>query len=319
MGVADYGRLTSITRGLVLPKIIDQIGDDHPLFDKLINKAKLETKGTQIEQAVKYRHNSQGGSYAGLDPLDTAQEITRTKAIFPWKQMYQPIVINNIELAKNGGSNAEVANLMETEMEEAKDSLTDKFCSKLFLDGTGNDGKDIDGLVAMVDDSTNVDVYGGITRSTYTWFKSNYTASVGALTLADMATMHDSCSNGNDQPDLIVTTKTVRSFYEALLEAQIRFEVGGKLDGGSLNVSFRGVEIIADEYCTAGYMYFLNMKKLKTKTLAHPDFPTDSRGFSVSEMQQPTNQDGKVGFIFWYGNFYNQEPRKSGVLRGITS
>lgn len=318
MGVADYGRLTSITRGLVLPSIIDQIGDAHPLFDKLINKAKLETKGTQIEQAVKYRHNSQGGSYAGLDPLDTAQEITRTKAIWQWKQMYQPIVISNIELAKNGGSDAEVADLMEVEMEEAKESLTDKFCGKIFLDGTGNDGKDIDGLVAMVDDGTNVDVYGGITRSTYTWFKANYTASVGTLALSDLATMFDSCSNGSDEPDLIVTTKTVRSAYEALMVGLIRYEVGGKFDGGGTKFTFRGCEIIVDEYCTAGYMYFLNMNKIKTKVLAHPQFPTDKRGFAVSDMRTPVNQDGEVGFIFWYGNFYNEEPRKSGVLLGIS-
>jgi hypothetical protein len=319
MAVTDYGRLTSITRGLVLPRIIDQIGDDHPLFDKLINKAKLETKGTQIEQAVKYAHNTQGGSYAGLDPLDTNLEITRTKAIFQWKQMYQPIVISNIELAKNGGSDAEVADLMEVEMEEAKESLTDKFCTRLFLDGTGNDSKDIDGLVALVDDGTNVDEYGGITRTTYTWWKANYTATVGSLYLSDIATMFDSCSNGQDQPSLIVTTKTVLSIYEALLQSQIRFESGAKLDGGMKGASFRGCPMIADEYCTSGYMYFLNMDKIKTKVLAHPQFPTDKRGFAVSDMREPTNQDGQVGFIFWYGNFYNEEPRKSGVLRGITA
>jgi hypothetical protein len=314
----DYGRLTSITRGKVLPGIIDQIGDDHPLFKMLINKAQLVTRGTQIEQPVKYRHNSQGGSFAGLDPLNTALENTRTKAIFPWKQMYQSIVISNIEQAKNGGSDAETENLMTVEMEEAKTSLTDKFCTKLFLDGTGNDEKDIDGLVAMVDDGTNVDVYGGITRSTYTWWKSNYTASVGSLYLSDMATMMDSCSNGSDEPDMLITTKTVKSAYEALLAAQIRFESGSRLDGGAKELAFRGALITADEYCTAGYMYFLNTKKLKTKVLAHPQFPTDKRGFAVSDMREPVDQDGQVGFIFWYGNFYNEEPRKSGVLRGIT-
>lgn len=319
MAVTDYGRLTSITRGKVLPSIIDQIGDAHPLFDRLMKKAKLLTQGTQIEQAVKYRHNSQGGSYAGLDPLDTAQETTRTKAVWQWKQIYQPIVISNIELAKNGGSDAEIANLMEVEMEEAKESLTDKFCTQLFGDGTGNDSKDIDGLVAAVDDSTNVDTYGGITRSTYTWFKANYTASVGSLYLSDLATMFDSCSNGQDQPTLLVTTKTVLSIYEALLQSQIRFDSGAKLDGGMKGASFRGVPMIADEYCTAGYMYFLNEDKFRMFVLAHPKFPTDKKGFAVSEMREPTNQDGEVGFIFWYGNLVNLEPRKSGVLRGITA
>lgn len=166
MAVVDYNNLTSITREKVLPSIVDQIGKDHPLFGRLMNAAKRWGGGTTIEQPVKYRHNSQGGSYSGLEALDTGQEKTRTRAKWSVKQIHQPIVLSNIDLAKNGGE--KIADLMATEMDEAKESLTDKFNTMLFSDGTGNSSKDLTGLHAAVDDGTNVATYGDIDRSTLT-------------------------------------------------------------------------------------------------------------------------------------------------------
>lgn len=321
MAFADWNNLTSITREKVLPKIVDQIGKDHPLLGRLFNSAKLWSGGKSLDIPVKYRHNAQGGSYSGLDTLDTGQEKTRTRATFSVKQLYQPIVLSNIDLAQNGGE--KIADLMDTEMEEAKESLRDKFCTQLFGDGTGNGSKDLTGLVAAIDDSTNVDTYGGILRSTYTWFKANYTASIGSLMISDMATMFDSCKSGQDTPSIIVTTETVWSAYEALLQPQVRFqsEASGynSGDGGMKALSFRGVPVIADEYCTAGYMYFINEKYLNLYYMKHPKFPTDKNGFIVTDMREPVNQDGQVGFILWYGNLVNSQPRRSGVLRGVTA
>jgi hypothetical protein len=321
MAFADYNNLTSITREKVLPKIVDQIGKDHPLLGRFFNSAKQWSGGTTIQQPVKYRHNSQGGSYSGLELLDTGQEKTRTRAKWEVKQVYQPIVLSNIDLAKNGGE--KVADLMDTEMQEAHSSLEDKFCTQFFGDGTGNGSKDITGLIAAIDDSTNVDTYGDIVRSTYTWWKSNYTAAVGSLMLSDLATMYDSCKSGQDSPSILATTETVWSAYEALLQPQVRFqsEASGynSGDGGMKALSFRGTPMIADEYCTSGYMYFINEKYLDLYFMKHPKHSTDGRGFTVTPLREPTNQDGQVGFILWYGNLINTQPRKSGVLRGVTA
>ena len=140
MAFGDWTQLTSITREKVLPKIEDQIGKDHPLLGRLWENIKLWNGGSRLEIPVKYRQNSQGGSYSGLDVLNTAQEQTRTRAFFNIKQIYQPIVLANIDLAKNGGE-GKVADLMDAEMEECRESLTDKLCSQLFSDGTGNGSK----------------------------------------------------------------------------------------------------------------------------------------------------------------------------------
>lgn len=319
---SDFDQLTSITREKVLPKIEDQISKDHPFLGRLWSNMKVWNGGKRLDIPVKYRHNTQGGSYSGLDTLNTAMETTRTRASFNVKQIYQPIVLANIDLAKNGGES--IADLMDTEMEEAKSSLTDKFCTQLFGDGTGNGGKDLTGIKAAIgNDGTSSAAYGDITLGTYTWFKGNYTAGVGALTLADLATMFDSCKSGQDSPSIILTTELIWSKYESLLQPQVRFqsEASGynSGDGGMKALSFRGVPMIADEYCTSGDMYFINEKYVTLYFMKHPKFPTDAKGFAVTPLRDPVNQDGQVGFIFWYGQLVNSNPRRSGRLAGVTA
>lgn len=320
MAFADWNNLTSITREKVLPKIVDQISKDQPLLGRLFDNISLWKGGKTIEQPVKYRHNSQGGSYSGLEVLSTSQEQTRTRAQWEVKQLYQPIVLSNIDLAKNKGEG--VADLMATEMEEAEESLKDKFCTQLFSDGTGNNGKNLTGLIAAIDDSTYVDTYGGIVRSTYTWFKANYSNANTALTVALMATMFDSCTSGQDSPDLIVTTKTLFTKYEAVAQTYIRFMAQNgsvnKADMGIKGLSFRGALVIADEYCPSGNMWFINTKYVRLFYMKHPEHPTDKRGFAMTPLRNPVNQDGQVGFIFWYGQLVNLKPVRSGRMIGLS-
>jgi len=323
MAVTDWDNLTSITREKVMPKIVDQIGLDQPLLKRFFDSAVLLAGGNYLDVPVKYRFNSQGGSYAGLETLSTNQEQTRTRARFSIKQVYQSIVLSNIDIAKNGGNDAtKIADIMSTEMEEARESLKDKFCSQLFGDGTGNGNKDITGLKAAIDDGTVVDNYGGIVRTSYTWWKSQLTTSFGSVTLGKLATIFDLAKSGADVPSIIVTTEVLWSAFEALLQTQVRFTSNGgsvSADGGLGKISFRGVEIIADEYCPAGEIYLINEKYVKMFYMNHPKHPTDSNGLAMSPLREPVDQDGQVGYILFYGNIYNTQPRRSARATGATA
>ena len=318
MAVTDWDNVTAITREKILPGIEDQIVKNNALFRRLFGKAKRQDGGQRIEQVVRYANSGQGGWYAGLDTLDTAQEQSRTRAYWEWRQAHQPIVISNIDQAKNGGSEA-VFKLLAEESKDAALSLQDKFGIALF---TKQSGDQMESLVDAVDDQTNVDFYGGITRSNYSWWEGQYNGTGGTISLTMLATQYDLCFSGADRPTIIPTTKTLWSAYEALLQPQVRFQFATagypKIDGGFDTMFFRGTPIIADEYCTSGYIYYLNEKHLQVVTLKHPDYPTDKMGFTTTKMREPTDQDGKVGYILWYGNLICTEPRKQGVIRSVT-
>ena len=206
--------------------------------------------------------------------------------------------------------------------EDTKDAILaaeDKIGTALYTKQTGDA---MDSLVDGCDDSTNTDSYGGITRSTYTWWKGQYNGTGGELSLAMLATQFDLCASGGDKPTIIVTTPALWSAYEALLQPQVRINLSTagypKIDGGFDTLMYRGVPIVADEYCTSGYMYFINEKYWNWVTMKHPDFPTDSRGFTTTPMRVPTDQDGKVGYILSYFNLINTAPRRSGVIRNVS-
>ncbi len=313
-----WDRLTAITREKILPMIVDQIGKESVTFGKFLAMAKQEG-GTQWHVPVKYQHNTEGGYYVGLELLDVGQQDTRTRAVFEWKQYHKPIVLSNIELAKNGGESG-VVSLLEAEMEDAKTGMKDALSTAFFGDGSG--GTTMTGLRAAVDDGTNVATYAGIDRTTYTWWQANYNNVGGALTLGAMATMYDLCENGNKVPDMIVTTKAIWSDYEALNQAQIRFinsdGSANKLDPGAQKLAFRATPVYKDEYCPAGKMFFLNTKTFRYGYLKHPKYKTDKNGFALRPLQAPDRQDGQVGFIFHYHQLACIEPRANGQLDNLS-
>ena len=258
MSVVDWNNVTAITREKILPGIEDQIIKDNALLSRLLKKAQRKDGGQRIEQVIRYANSTQGGWYSGLDSLDTAQEQTRTRAYWEWRQAHQPLVISNIDQAKNGGSEA-VFKLLAEDAEDAKKAIQDKFGTALY---TAQSGDQMESLVDACDDGTNVDDYGGISRGSYDWWEGQYNGTGGDLTLSMLATEYDLCFSGNDAPTIITTTKELWSGYEALLQPQVRFQLATtgypKIDGGFNAMFFRGTPIIADEYCTSGYIYFLS-------------------------------------------------------------
>ena len=295
MAFTDFDNVTAITRSKILPGLADAIVKDNPALFRLLKKADRQDGGTYVEKVVRYANSTQGGSYSGLDTLDTAQEASLTRAQWEWRQYHQPIVFSNIDIAKNGGD-AKVLDMLKVEADNAKLSLEDKFGTALYA---AQSGDTLDSLVSAVDDGTNVSTYGGINRSVYTWWAGSYTASAGAMSLTDMATKWDAISDGSANPTLILCHYSEWSAYEALLQPQVRFNFSTagypKVDGGFQAMYFRNAPLLVDAYCTDGRMYFLNEKTLGFVTLKHPDFPTNAMGFSTTTFRAPTDQDGKVG------------------------
>ncbi|MEK7578731.1 MAG: phage major capsid protein [Patescibacteria group bacterium] len=325
MAVTDYGRLTAVTRDYVLPSVVHQLKKEMPFFGKLLAKAKKRSNGgVQIHVPVTYKFNTNGGSYAGLEVLDTDLQDTRTRAEYDWKQVYAPIVASNIELFKNGGKAGGVeaiVDMLKQDMEEAKETFKNNVATMLFADGTGNSSKDLLGLRALVDDGTDVTTLGDITFSSYTWWKSTVSSSVGSLTLAHMATQYSAASSGRgaESVDLILTTETVWDAYEALLLPNQRFSGSGPADGSYSKLMYRGAEVMADEYVQSQDLFFLNTRYLDLYVGDHPVHPTDKSGFTVTPMREPHDQDGQVGFILMYGQVCAKRPARCSKSKGVTA
>ena len=205
------------------------------------------------------------------------------------------ISISGKEERQNSGR-SKIIDLLEAKTKQAEMSLTEALSTGLFSDGTGNGGKDLTGLEAMV---SNSGVYGGIDSSTYTWWQAGVEATTEALGLPKMRTAFNAASiGGKDTPSLIVTTQALYEKYESFLTTTIQMNAAGTkdlADAGFQVLEFKGVPIVWDELCPSGVMYFLNKKHMRL--VVHRD-----ANFETTAFVKPENQDARVAQILFMGN-----------------
>ena len=186
-------------------------------------------------------------------------------------------------------------------------------------DGTGNAGKDFDGILNAIDDGTTYATYGGITRtsSANTWWNANVDATGGAVTLDVINTMIGSCTIGEKKPDLILTTQTLFNKVWSRVQPQQRFMAPSGKNADFASVGFSGIEfnghaaMMVDNHIPSGYMFFLNTDFWKMVI-------NKNRNFYWTNEKNPSDADAYVRQLLLMGNFICQAPRLQGMLSGLT-
>jgi len=334
--------LDTTTNEELLPKVVNTILGDNVLATRILVAAKKWGAGQKVKVPVKVSSGTSGQSFSGFDALPTNASDTRINMEFGPKFYAKNCALALTDLFQNENQESAAKatiDLAELEMEERAIEMADEIGTIFYGDGTGNSSKDPLGLAALVDDGTTVATIGGQSRSTYTTLKGTVTAAGGTLTLAKMDTMWDAITSGMQSPTLIPTTPTVFSLYGQLLQPQERINktvgLAKGLKGGTgfTGLDYRGVAVLADEKCTSGYMYFLNENVLEWKAGKMPEttpVPFMSQmeghvysnvkglGFSWGGWQKAFNAAAKNGFIYLAGEFITRNPKRHGVLTGVT-
>ena len=333
--------VSDLTQDRFVPKIVDNIYSGNLLLMELERAGRLKTYrggATEIAQPVYLMAGAPttGGSYSGFDAFTTTQESKTQKAIFRISQYYWNVSLAGNQLAANSGE-AQVVDLVASELNITAEALRQEIGSDLYGDGTANSNKVLLGLVAAVDDNTNVTTYGALSRATYTNWRGTLTAQSGSLSLANLAADFDAAQVGQDTPNLIVTTPAVWTIYVALLTPTVSHNAGVRefrlspngrqaIDNLSGNqgfraLAFRGVPVVADEKCTSGNIFTLNLNHFSW--WSQPPAPemkrTTNRGFQWTGFKEPVNQDGVAGQLITYSQLICDAPRYNARRTGVTS
>ena len=312
MSNPNFDQLLATTLANYRDQLTDNVFTARPLTYFLMDKGRIRMVdgGTKIVEPLIYGQNSTVASYAGYDTIALTAQDGITAAEFEWKQYAASIAISGIEEAKNNGDQA-ILNLLEAKVMQAEESLREGFNTMFFGDGTGNSGKNWNGLGNLVEASGTV---GGINRATAgnEYWRSYEENTAGALTMAQMGTAYNSVSVGNDHPDMILTTQTLFEKYESLLQPQLRYTDTKTADAGFQNLLFKAAPVVYDTGCTAGVMYFLNSKYLTL--VGH-----SGKWFSQTEFVRPENLDARYALIMCYGNLTVRNAKKQGKLTAKTA
>jgi len=312
-GNTAFDELLSTTLKNYVPKLTDNIFSARPLFYALTNGQTIRrvSGGTKIVVPIIYGTNSTAGSYAGTDTIDITAQTGISAAEYDWRQYAATVTISGIEEAKNNGE-AAIIDLLEGKIFQTQETVIENMNTMFWADGTGNGGKDWNGLHLIVAKPNTA--LGGITPGDAgnSWWKSTETDENGALTQATMATVYNTISVGNDQPTIIITTQTLYEKYESLLEGQIRYTDTDVADGGFQNLLFKGAPVTFDGAATAGQMMFLNTKYLQL--VAHSDV-----WFKPTPFVRPTNQDAVFSQLLCYGQLTCSNRARQGYMFGATA
>ena len=316
-GNADFDEILSTTLKNYIPKLTDNIFSARPLFYALTNGQTIRriSGGAKIVVPVIYGTNSTAGSYSGVDTIDTTAQTGISAAEYDWRQYAATVTINGMEEAQNNGE-AQIIDLLEGKIFQTQETIIENMNTMFWGDGTGNGGKDMNGLNKLVGTGLTV---GGIdaTDADNSWWRSTLRngpldAGAGVLSQAAMATVYNTVSVGNDQPTIIITDQDEYEAYEALLEGQIRYTDTDVADGGFQNLLFKGAPVTFDSDSNLdGKMFFLNTKYLQL--VAHSDV-----WFKPTPFVRPTNQDAVFSQLLVYGELTVSNRARQGMIYALS-
>jgi len=211
-------------------------------------------------------------------------------------------------------------------MQVAEAQLANRIGGDIYLNGTGNSGKNITGLGAAVPDAPTTGTYGGINRASFPFWRSKvFSGAVdgtGAVSATNIQGYMDALAvqliRGTDKPDLIVCDNNFYKLYLQSLQAIQRITDSGSssVGAGFASLKYYGAGMASDvvldggigNAATSNHMWMLNTKYLMFR-------PHVDRNFvPIGGERQAVNQDAIVKLIGWAGNMTSSGPQFCGVL-----
>lgn len=339
----------TVTREVIMKKVFDTILTGNIGLLRVLGNAKSWKSGYRYDIPIKYQKSTAGGIVPVGGTLDTSRTVTRVKMQFEPQRIHKPVVIDDIEMAVNQGDER-ILELVATESDSLAQDLTDDL-GGYFYTGTGATGSSFDSILNAADDSTNYSTYGGQSRSNYTSIKGYYVSSIGGLALSDLSTAWDAVTVGAYKATIALTTSTIWTAYEGLLQPTVRagYQMGGypqvtrtgvvagrkglRGDIGFDGLWYRGTPIVADEKCTSQKLFVFDEKAFWFAGLDLPNYQKFNtseaniegpqaipipRGYNWSGMIRSPTQPAEVGHLYYVGNFMSPDPRRTGQMTGIT-
>tara|TARA_R110000868_G_scaffold92457_2_gene256605 strand:- start:12752 stop:13753 length:1002 start_codon:yes stop_codon:yes gene_type:complete len=310
-------------------ELADNVTNNNALLRRLKDRGNVKTfsGGNVILEEIMYSDSSTNNtnSYSGYETLDISQNSPISAAQFSITQYAAAISISGLEMIQNSGKEA-IIDLLDGRMNVAEAQLANRIGGDIYLDGTGNSGKNITGLAAAVPDAPTSGTYGGIDRATWTFWQSvkysGVTNGGSAVTASNITSYMDALAvqliRGTDKPDLIVSDNTYyRLYLQSLQSIQRIADSGSTMAGaGFASLKYYGAGMASDVVldggigasATAAHMWFLNTKYLRFRPHADRNF------VPIGGERQAVNQDAIVKLIGWAGNLTCSGSQFQGVL-----
>lgn len=308
--------------------LADDLTNNNALLRTLKKRGNVRpfSGGNVILEELMYNDPSTNNadSYSGYQLINISPDSPISAPQFDIKQYAASVTVSGLEMLQNN-SKERIIDLVDGRMQVSEARIMNRIGSDIYLDGTGNGGKNITGLAAAVPDSPT-NTYGGIDRNTWAFWQSQSfsgTTDGGAAVSSSniipyMTALGLSLVRGNDKTDLWVADNNYYGFYVNALQAiqRVTSDGGGDAGAGFASLKFYGGGMSADVVldggiggaATANHMWALNTKYIYFR-------PHSDRNFvPIGGERQAVNQDAIVKLYGWAGNLTCSGSQFNGVL-----
>lgn len=206
--------------------------------------------------------NTNATAFGMYDEVPASPQTVFSAASFPWSFYVVSIQESYPEVATNRGINQRV-DLIGGQVDVAIESLADlvgnDICSLTKGAATAN-AVSAFGLVEATDDGTLVNVYGNIARtgggSFANWqgndIRKLTTGGIGSASndcpISQFYNLFNLCTQGNQTPTEVYTSKQGTGSYAYSLQSQQRFAAGEVANGGFAGIAFMSAIMLPDDH-----------------------------------------------------------------------
>jgi len=301
-------------------ELADNLTQNNAILQRLSQKGNVRpfSGGNVILEEIMYDDSTtnNANSYSGYEVLNIAPDSPISAAQFKISQYADSVTMSGLEMLQNSSKEA-IIDLLDGRMQVSEARLLNRISGDLYGDGTGNGGKNLDGLAAAVATSPTSGTYGGINRATWTFWRNQITT--GATSVNILAKMTEAAIKqirGTDKADLIVAGNTMYQYYVGALQSIQRIAAEESGAAGFASLKFYGGGTSADVVLgggygsqeTATYMYMLNTNYIFLR-------PHKERNFvPIGGERQSINQDAIVKLYGWAGNLTASNSFLQGLL-----
>ncbi len=314
----------------------DNISRGSPALSFMLDDGKITKRGAgrvyqagatgdRIEEPLMTELNETGKWIDGAEEVDDAQQNVGTAAFFQAKELAITTTITGKEKRRNKGRERTI-DLLKAKSDQSMISARKLLAGSIWSDGTGSNGKEIYGFLALMPSDRGVGTaYGEVDANTAWWLCQRSRSGTTYGNVGDFMTewetygirLFNDCSEGNMVPDCHFVTQECAESYWSLLRPTERQMNKTALDLGYEHVmSFMGKPVFWDRYhpdagATSQRWFMVNSEFMRLRYSPEANFT--SLGF-----QRATKGDKITNLTIWEGALTTNCRRMFGVATGIT-
>lgn len=313
------GQVEAVTNNHIIPKLTDQVYNNHAILKRFRDKAKFKSGGVQIQVPLTTAvpDASDVEYFDGFDSHDITPSDRINAANFVWKQIVGKVHVSRKQVLQNGSPEG-VLQLVAAKTKYTEDAIRKFLTLGFFSDGTAATGAlttlQLTGTAATLSTSST---YGGIAVADLSTWAAQVDANSGTnrqLTLDLMTKLMVQSSDGMDKTTLIVSDEDVFREYHAIAQPHERLapSEAGRLGFETADGIYRNVPIIVDKNTPGNEMHFYNEEHLYL--CIHRQ-----ENMRVVQEQSLEKQNSLLIKIYSMLNLVCDSRRRQGLLDDITA